>query len=323
MPPSRQPRAARKRVALLHVGALPNVNPAAFTDWVGALPELGIIAEIVPRLVEAEPSVNLQPRHFIHLARVIERLSGQADGFVVLHGLDHLIYTASALAFSLAGLRQPVVVTGGQVAAGADGAGGDVASSLGLKANVINAVQAATLSLPEVVVVFGNRLLRAVQAYRVSGSSANPFDAPPRGVLGRIDFSIRLLERNLRSVHTSGLTVAPLAEAVEYVSLTPWLNAALLRRRLRQVQALLLDARGCAELPAWLGEVLKSVHPKKPVAVLTAHPTVTLALRDVAVLPMGTVEAMHAKLAWATALVKTPAKVAALMGRDVAGEFSL
>lgn len=52
---------------------------------------------------------------WIRLARDVEKVYDDYDGFVVLHGTDTMAYTASALSFMLENLGKPVVLTGAQV----------------------------------------------------------------------------------------------------------------------------------------------------------------------------------------------------------------
>lgn len=311
----------RKKVGLVYFGTQP-LTSAAFGQWVASLPELGVIADLVPLTVDRRSGESASVAAIFRLIRLIAERYPSVDGFVILHEQDFLLYTAAALSFCLTGLSKPVVLTSG------GGADWDVASGRGwvpgAKANVINAVQAATLPFADVAVLFGNRLLRGNAAYRVAGNLINAFDAPPGANLGRIDFSIRLLERNLRQAGKGKLVVTTLASRVEYLPLTPWVDAEAVRRRVVAAAAVLVEARHSLKLPAWLPELVSSIKPAKPIAILTASPEISFPSGPaVTLLPVGTREAMHAKLAWATALVKTPAKVSALMGRDVAGEFTL
>jgi L-asparaginase/Glu-tRNA(Gln) amidotransferase subunit D len=314
----RMPSRNRKRVVLLSAAEPAVGGGMSLPEWVKQLPELEIIAAVQPLAVHRPRTKEAGVGAVASLADTIAAHYSQADGFVVLHGFDHLLYTAAALSFSLTGLSKPVVVTGIPAPSAVP-----LPVSIGVKANLINAVQAATLAIPEVVLIFGNRILRGNAAVRVGTPSAIAFDAPSSAVLGRIDFSIRLVERNLRPTGKTRLTVAPLSDRVTYLVVTPWLESVSLRQAAAEARALLVDARQCGQLPAWLPRLLDSGRIKTPVAVLTAHPDTGIEHPAVAVLPVGTPEAMLAKLAWAAALAKIPAKVAALMAQNVAGEFSL
>src|SRR5712671_2101521 len=65
---------------------------------------------------EIEPldSCNVGPNEWQQIAGIIERRYAEFDGFVILHGTDTMVYTASALSFMLRELAKPVILTGAQ-----------------------------------------------------------------------------------------------------------------------------------------------------------------------------------------------------------------
>ena len=63
-------------------------------------------------------SSNMEPRHWISLAEIIEKNYDSHDGFVILHGTDTMAYSASALSFLLENLSKPVIFTGAQIPIG-------------------------------------------------------------------------------------------------------------------------------------------------------------------------------------------------------------
>ncbi len=69
-----------------------------------------------PSLVDLElmDSSQVDPELWTKLAILIEAQYNNYEGFVVLHGLDTMAYTASALSFMLGNLNKPVVFTGSQ-----------------------------------------------------------------------------------------------------------------------------------------------------------------------------------------------------------------
>jgi L-asparaginase len=68
-------------------------------------------AFVDPELLD---SAQVDPNLWTELASVIAREYASYEGFVVLHGLDTMAFTASALSFMLGDLDKPVVVTGAQ-----------------------------------------------------------------------------------------------------------------------------------------------------------------------------------------------------------------
>jgi L-asparaginase len=110
--------------------------------------ESALLAEAWPtgdarRVVVAEPlrklSENLTPRDWLTIAGAVRRLVevDGVGGVLVLHGTDTMPYTAAALAFLLADLATPIVLTGSRLPAqqpGSDAAANVHASLLALDA---------------------------------------------------------------------------------------------------------------------------------------------------------------------------------------------
>lgn len=59
-------------------------------------------------------SAQVNPKIWAEIAKVIQKNYMNYEGFVILHGLDTMAYTASALSLMLGNLQVPVVVTGSQ-----------------------------------------------------------------------------------------------------------------------------------------------------------------------------------------------------------------
>lgn len=64
---------------------------------------------------ELRDSSGIDPSQWQNIATRIHTERGRYDGFVILHGLDTMAYTASALSFMLRYLSHPVIFTGSQL----------------------------------------------------------------------------------------------------------------------------------------------------------------------------------------------------------------
>ena len=127
---------AERHGATLSVGA--QATPAESALVAEAWPAGG-----APRVLVAEPlrklSENLAPRDWLTIAGAVRRLvevDGVA-GVLVLHGTDTMPYTAAALAYLLADLTVPIVLSGSRLPAqrpGSDAPGNVRASLLALDA---------------------------------------------------------------------------------------------------------------------------------------------------------------------------------------------
>ena len=127
------------------------------------------VNHLLPPIDSANAEAETAPR----IARAIRaRVRTQRPrGVVVTHGTDTLAYTAARLAFELADLGVPVVVTGSQLPHGAPG--GDAVANLSL------AIRAAVRAAPgaPVAIAFGGRLLPAVRATKHDSLSLAAFRA--------------------------------------------------------------------------------------------------------------------------------------------------
>ena len=92
------------------------VTPALSAAELNAsVPELATIANIDTEVLFSEYSENLLPEHWIKIAERLDSYSkSEYDGIIVAHGTDTMQYTASALAFSLAGFPKSVALVGSQ-----------------------------------------------------------------------------------------------------------------------------------------------------------------------------------------------------------------
>jgi L-asparaginase len=119
-------------------------------------------------------SSNIQPEHWLQIARAAHGALDRCDGVIVTHGTDTMAYTASALAFMLRNLNKPVVLTGSQIPASepnSDAAG-----------NLRTAVAAVERCIRGVTVAFGGRVINGTRAVKTSTMDMAAFDsigAPP------------------------------------------------------------------------------------------------------------------------------------------------
>ena len=59
-------------------------------------------------------STNMQPKHWLSIAKTIENHYKSYDGFVICHGTDTMAYTAAALSYLIQNPEKPIVITGAQ-----------------------------------------------------------------------------------------------------------------------------------------------------------------------------------------------------------------
>lgn len=139
------------------------------------------INHLNPPIDSANADADTAPR----VARTIGARvrTARPRGVVITHGTDTLAYTAARLAFELADLGVPVMLTGSQLPHGAEGS--DAPANLAL------AIRAALRAAPgaPVSIAFGGRLLPAVRATKHQAEALEAFRAERPLAPGSVGFA--------------------------------------------------------------------------------------------------------------------------------------
>jgi L-asparaginase len=181
------------RLLLIHTGgtlmmrgadASPLAPDVYTNDLLAELPILRKIADIETRILWNLDSSDMQPHHWVELARAVHEALPRYDGFVIVHGTDTMAYTASALAFLLPGLDRTVVLTGSQT---------PLASvRTDARANLVDACHLATLRIPEVGIAFDSRFLRGCRASKLDAWGMSAFGSPCCPPLAELGLSVHV-----------------------------------------------------------------------------------------------------------------------------------
>ncbi len=141
-------------------------------------------------------SAEVGPKHWLAIAVALESHYHDYDGFVVLHGTDTLAYTASALSFLLVNLSKPVVLTGSQAPIFSER--NDALPNF-LNALYVAGYKATSVPLiPEVMIAFGDLLLRGNRARKISVDARTGFRSPNYPPLGTFGQSISIDRKRIR-----------------------------------------------------------------------------------------------------------------------------
>jgi len=185
------------RVLVLLTGGTMGMKP----NKKGALePQTGYLAEqmrLMPELRERRmpsyevleyapllDSADMVPGDWCRIAEDIARShNNQYDGFVVIMGTDTMAYCASALSFMLEGLSKPVVIAGSMVPF--------AEAYSDARRNLVMALIFAHAGPREVVVFFGDRLLRGNRTTKVDALALNAYDSPNFPALATCGVALR------------------------------------------------------------------------------------------------------------------------------------
>lgn len=118
-------------------------------------------------------SVNMKPSDWVRIGDYINSVYDKYDAFIVIHGDNTLDYTASALSFMFENLSKPIVLTtqGSEVQNKNNITWPSLSNSL---------IYASQLRIPEVVVVYDNKVYRGCCSNPVSS-----FTPAPLAVMGK------------------------------------------------------------------------------------------------------------------------------------------
>ncbi len=203
----------------------------------------------MPQLID---SSNVRPADWCAIAGVLRDNYERYDGFVILHGTDTMSYSASALSFMLENLAKPVVFTGSQIPIGVLRTDG--------RENLITAIEIAgariggRAAVPEVSLLFHNRLYRGNRTRKCSAEELDAFSSPncpPLAEVGvKISYNLPHIARPEQV--TCPLNIATmLSEGVAIVKLFPGIGEYTLRAILsvEGLRGVVLETYGAGNAP--------------------------------------------------------------------------
>jgi L-asparaginase len=220
----------------------PTLNPAKWTKLIyQAIPELSEIAHIEMERLFFEDSSDIHKEHWGKLTRFIHNKYENYDGFVILHGTDTMAYTASALSFALQGLDKPVILTGSQVPMS------NIRSDA--RRNLVNAIEMATLSLPEVAICFNDFVYRGNRSTKMSIGDFDAFASPNYPPLAEIGLNIEM--RDHICTPSDSLDVfTDFSDQVFLLKIYPNLNHGFLGKiNFENIRTLIVEAFGSGNFP--------------------------------------------------------------------------
>ncbi len=289
-----------------------------------------MLAQVDPVFVFGGHTAGHSPAVWQQVARLIKERYRRYDGFVVTASSDVMPFLGPALAFMIQRAGKPIIVTGAQTIPEKVNVFSGIFrhlfrdyKSLGIRANLINAVQVAIQEVAGVMVAFGNRLLPATRIYRTGFLTLNLFEAIGGAVLGRVDFGIRLAEKRPSRHAQRPVFALAMASTVDVIELTPGFDGGAFKRMLvSRHQPLLVRAYDFAEPPAVFRNIsVAAGRASAPVVLHTAwRPTDDTPLPFICIGNM-TFEATLAKFLWVLGQTDRLPELRRLLERDIAGEI--
>lgn len=275
-------------------------------------------------------SANIQIEHWQSIVQNIVGQYDHYDGFVVAHGTDTMSFSASAVSFALGEIGKPVVFTGAQLPIS------NLRSDA--KLNLVNAFEVATMDLGEVVIVFGNYILRANRSTKVSERHFDAYKSPKFQPLGDITTTI-----SLRGIQKGRRDFKPepklnFSDKVSIYTIHPAVTHEFFDVLIDSgVAGIVVTAVGAGNIPT--GEstlsnsISRAVKKNIPVIITTqcsegridlfTYETGRASLDAGAISSKDmTIEAATTKLMWALGQTRQMAEIKKLMLTDLVGELS-
>ena len=176
-------------------------------DVLRAIPELEEIANYKCRMIYSILSENMRPSYWIELARAVyEEIKNGADGIIITHGTDTMMYTAAALSFMIE-TPVPIVLVGSQRSA-------DRPSS----DNAMNAICAAKVAASDIaevcVVMHGSTsdnfcyIHRGTKVRKMHTSQRDAFQSINARLIGYVEYPSRAIKIESSYIKRGGKKLA-------------------------------------------------------------------------------------------------------------------
>ncbi|XP_013409844.1 L-asparaginase-like [Lingula anatina] len=189
-------------------------------------------------------SCNMNMDDWARIASDIKTYYEDFDGFVILHGTDTMAYTASGLSFMFENLGKPVILTGSQIPIFETRSDG--------RDNLLGAlIMAGNYKIPEVMILFNNKLLRGNRSTKFSSSSFDAFDSPNFPPLAILETKIHVhWDKILTSNTNQKCTLTKICPSVGILPLCPSITTATVRQFLAPpLKGMVLESYGAGNAP--------------------------------------------------------------------------
>jgi glutamyl-tRNA(Gln) amidotransferase subunit D len=304
-------------------------------EIIAAIPELEEIANYHARVIYQILSENMKAEYWMELARAVaQEIRAGAEGVIITHGTDTMMYTAAALSFMVK-TPVPVVLVGSQRSS--DRPSSDAA---------MNAVGAATVAISDIaevcVVMHGTTsdeycaIHRGTRVRKMHTSRRDAFQSINCSSIGRVNYLDRKIQTFIPYRHR-GEVELELADRLEprcaLVKYTPGASSEILNYYVDfGYRGIVLEGTGLGHVASdWIASIKRATDAGIPVVVTSQclRGRICDRVYDTGryMLEAGAIEGADmlpevalVKLMWL--LANRPDEVRSLVGKPLAGEIS-
>ncbi len=306
-------------------------------EIISAIPELEDIANYRARVIYQILSENMRAEYWIKLAQsVAEEIRAGAEGVIITHGTDTMMYTAAALSFMLK-TPVPVVIVGSQRSS--DRPSSDAS---------MNAVCAATVAISDIaevcVVMHGTTsddycsIHRGTRVRKMHTSRRDAFQSINQEPLGKVDYLTRKIQ-TFQTYRRRDEVELELMDKLEphcaLVKYTPGSSPEILNYYIdKGYRGIVLEGTGLGHVASdWIEGIKRATEENIPVVVTSQclRGRICDRVYDTGrdMLDAGAVEGEDmlpemalVKLMWTVANANSPEDIRTLMKRPLAKEMS-
>ncbi len=206
-------------------------------------------------------STNIQPHHWVEMARAIEENYDKYDGFIICHGTDTLAYTAAALSYLIQNSSKPIVLTGAQKSIKEE--------NTDARTNLLGALRYACFGSSEIVIVFGGHVIAGTRARKQRTKSYDAFTS-----INFPDLANVVDERIIRYIpfasHGEVKFYSTLNSRVFLLKLTPGMPKEVFGAMAEHFDGLVVESYGVGGIPdIYFEEIEKLIKMGKTIIIAT------------------------------------------------------
>ena len=233
-------------------------------DYLPLVPSIYDLAEITVKRTANIDSTNMDTSHRAMLAKIIFDNHLQFDGFVIAHGTDTMVDTAAALNYMIQNLGKPIILTGSQKSIFESGSDANN--------NIYYAVKAATMDFGEILIAFGDKIVRGNRATKESEHGLNAFSTPRVAPIAEIGIDIMPAEHRIKRFNGDPVLFTDFETNIEFYQQSSGTNTKIFENYVndKEVHGIVLGAYGAGNVQDRLLEhIKKATSNAKPILVVT------------------------------------------------------